>query len=178
MPVHVGQRGHAEHQHLQPARQPRHGGRQRERDQLVARRGIPQRPGALFVVAHRADDFAERGIQHAQDEGVAQREHGQREVVHRHPAVQVEDAEELAARHALQPVLAAGESCLHRDEVDQLRQRQRDHRKVDALPPDRDGAEQQAQQAARHHAGQQAQLPRRRTPHGRRTAGPHSPPAG
>ncbi|KAG1269937.1 hypothetical protein G6F66_013926 [Rhizopus arrhizus] len=117
MPVHVGQRGHAEHQHLQPARQPRHGGRQRERDQLVARRGIPQRPGALFVVAHRADDFAERGIQHAQDEGVAQREHGQREVVHRHHAVQVEDAEELAARHALQPVLAAGESCLHRDEM-------------------------------------------------------------
>ncbi|MNI27744.1 hypothetical protein D3C73_814940 [compost metagenome] len=158
--MHVRQRRHAEHQHFQPARQARHRGRQRERQQLVARRGITQGPRPLLVVAHRTDHFAERGVQHAQHEGIAQGKYRQREVVHRHHVLQIENAEQLAARHALQAVLAPREARLHRNEVDQLRQRQGDHREVDALAADGDGAEHQPQQPTGDHPGQEPEFRR------------------
>jgi hypothetical protein len=60
---------------------------------------------------------------------------------------QRQHAEQLAARHALQAVFAAGERRLQADEVHHLRHRQRDHREVDALAADRDQADQQAEQA-------------------------------
>jgi hypothetical protein len=47
------------------------------------------------------------------------------------------EAEQAAARDALQAILAVRERRAQRRKVHHLRQRQRDHRKVDALAPDR-----------------------------------------
>ena len=60
------------------------------------------------------------------------------------------NAEQMAARHLLDAVLAAGERRLQAEEIDHLRQRQRDHGEVDAGPADRQVAEEQPQ----HRAGQ------------------------
>ena len=54
-----------------------------------------------------------------------------------------------AARHRLDAVLAAGEFRLQREEEHHLRQRQRDHGEVDALPADRERAGDEAEHRAR-----------------------------
>jgi hypothetical protein len=82
------------------------------------------------------------------------------DVVHREVVRQVDDAEELAARHALQAVFAAGEPGLQRDEEHHLRERQRDHREVDALAADGHDAEDPAEEGAAQGAGDEAQLGR------------------
>ena len=64
----------------------------------------------------------------------------------------------MPARHALQAVLAAGERRLDEDEEHQLRQSQRDHGEVDALPADRQHAEQRAEHRRGQGAGEDAQL--------------------
>lgn|GEM_PF-4154320 len=64
----------------------------------------------------------------------------------------------MPAWHALQTILATGERRLDEDEEHQLRQRQRDHREVDALPPDRQHAEQRAEHRRGQRAGEDAQL--------------------
>jgi hypothetical protein len=69
-------------------------------------------------------------------------------------------AEQLAARHGLQAVFAAGELGLQRDEEHHLRQRQRDHREVDALAADGQHAEDPAQESAGQRAEHQAHLGR------------------
>jgi hypothetical protein len=66
----------------------------------------------------------------------------------------------LAAQHALQAVLAAGEGRLQAEEVHHLRQRQGDHGEVDALPADGDQPEHQPEQRRADDAGQDAQLRR------------------
>src|SRR3546814_9829621 len=59
-----------------------------------------------------------------------------------HHVVQIDvlgqvQAEQRAARYALQPVLAVGKGRLQKEEEHHLRHGQRDHRKVDAAAPDR-----------------------------------------
>ena len=61
---------------------------------------------------------------------------------------EVEDAEEHAARHRLDAVLAVRERRLQVEEKDHLRERQRDHREVDALAADRERAGDDAEQRA------------------------------
>jgi hypothetical protein len=61
-------------------------------------------------------------------------------VVHHERVRQIDEAEKLAARHRLDPVLAVGERRLQVEEIDHLRQRERDHREVDALAADREQA--------------------------------------
>ncbi len=73
--------------------------------------------------------------------------------VHRHIVVQVDEPEQVPARHLLDAVLTAGKRCLQTEEVDHLRQRQSDHGEVDAGAADRQIAQHQAQ----HRAGQAAQ---------------------
>ena len=53
-----------------------------------------------------------------------------------HVVGQVDEAEQLAARHGLDSVLAAGERRLQIEEEHHLRQRQRDHREIDPLAAD------------------------------------------
>ncbi|MNV97117.1 hypothetical protein D3C71_1922040 [compost metagenome] len=62
---------------------------------------------------------------HDQQEG---RHHDhQRHVIHGEVIGQIDQAEQLAARHGLQAVFAAGVRHLQADEEHHLRQRQRDH---------------------------------------------------
>jgi hypothetical protein len=76
----------------------------------------------------------------AVDQQEAEGEDREREEVEVHVVADVDDAEERPARNRLDAVLAAGEGRLQREEVEHLRERQRHHGEVDALPPDRDRA--------------------------------------
>ena len=73
---------------------------------------------------------------------------------------QVDHAEQPAARHRLDAVLAAGELRLQREEEHHLRQRERDHREIDALPADRQRACDDAERAGRQRAGEDRKLRR------------------
>lgn len=94
------------------------------------------------------------------DERTRGDDHREHDVVQRDVVRQVEHAEQVAARHALQPVLAVRERRLQVDEVDHLRERERDHREIDALPPDREQADDEPQQRGRRRAGEHAELRR------------------
>ena len=59
---------------------------------------------------------------------------------------QVDEAEQPAARHRLDAVLAVRERRLQVEEEDHLRERERDHREVDALAADRERAGDDAEQ--------------------------------
>ncbi len=159
-PVHVRQRGEAQYQRLERAGQPRDGGRDHEGQQLEALRVVAERDGARLVLLDALEHLAERRMDGAHDQQEGGDHHGQRHVVHRHVAGQVEHAEQLAARHALQAVFAARERCLQAGEEQHLRERQRDHREIDALAADGQPAEQQAQQRAAGRAEQQPDLGR------------------
>jgi len=79
-----------------------------------------------------------------------------------HDAVvgQVEQAEQATAGDALHAVFAAREGHPQPDEIHHLRERQRDHRKVDALAANRQNADQQPQQRREGGAGQKPELGR------------------
>ena len=68
-----------------------------------------------------------------------------RRVVEDVEIVEIEQSENLAARDRGQSVFGVRERELEREEIDHLRQRQRDHREVESLAADRDEAEQQAE---------------------------------
>ncbi len=74
--------------------------------------------------------------------GEEDREH---DVIHRQDVRQVEEAEQRAARHRLDAVLAVRERRLQVEEVHHLRDGERDHREVDALPADRQRADDRAE---------------------------------
>ena len=71
---------------------------------------------------------------------------------------QIYNPEQIAARDALQPVLTTGEWRFEGDEIDNLRQGQRDHGKVDSLPPDRQTADQIAEQSGEESPSQNPQF--------------------
>ena len=74
---------------------------------------------------------------------------------------EVDEAEQMAARHRLDAVLAAGEARrLQREEEHHLREGQRHHREVDALPADRERAEDEAEQRRRRRCRQDRELGR------------------
>ncbi len=89
-----------------------------------------------LVLADRLEHFAERRIDDAVDQQKAGEHDDENEDVHRHLVGQIEHAEQVAARHRLDAVLAAGELRPQREEIHHLRQRQRDHGEVDALAAD------------------------------------------
>ena len=100
----------------------------------------------------------------AVDEEEARREDREHGVVHRERRVERQQAEELAARHRLDAVLAAGERRLQGEEEDHLREGQRDHGEVDALAANRRQPGDQAKRRRRRGAGEDRQL-RREAPH-------------
>jgi hypothetical protein len=69
----------------------------------------------------------------AHDQQKRRHHHDQHHVVHGQVILQINQAKQLAAWHALQAVFTTGEGRLQADEEQHLRQRQRDHRGVDAL---------------------------------------------
>ncbi|KAG0767594.1 hypothetical protein G6F22_017634 [Rhizopus arrhizus] len=91
-------------------------------------------------------------MDHPVDEQEAQHEHPQREVIHVRVHAQVHQAQELAAGDTLHAVLAPRPAYLHRHEVRHLRQRQRDHREIDAGAPDGQPADRIADGGGHGHA--------------------------
>ena len=79
----------------------------------------------------------------AHDQQVADHEYGGGRIIHHIQVVEIEQAEDLAARHGGQAVFRVGEWHLERREVNHLRHRERNHREVKTLPPDRNDAEQE-----------------------------------
>ena len=64
----------------------------------------------------------------------------------------------MALRNALNAVFTVGERGLQIDEIQQLRQRQRDHREVDALAADRDQPGDDAERRRTDGAGQDSEF--------------------
>src|SRR3546814_9241523 len=67
---------------------------------------------------------------------------------------------DVCSSDALDPVLAAGEGRLEREEVDHLGERQRDHREVDAVAADRQRADDQPHRGRHRHPGHDARFGR------------------
>ena len=158
VPVRIGERGQLEHHGLGRPRQAGQRRRDDEGQQLVRIDVVAERHRARLVLADRLEHLAVGRMDGALDDREAEHEHRQHDVVQRQVVLHVDQAEQVAARHALQAVLAAGERRLDEDEEHHLRQRQGDHREVDALPADRQQAEDQPQQRRGQRAGEDAQL--------------------
>ena len=86
------------------------------------------------------------------------------EVVHGQVILQVDAAQQGAARNGLQAIFAAGKRHLQEDEVQHLRERQRNHREVNTLTTNRQTAHHQAKHCSKRGAEQQADF-RWHTPH-------------
>ncbi len=152
---------------------------------LIAVDVVAEREGAGLVFADRLQDLTEGRVDDAVDEEEAREEDGGDEIIHLQRLVQVDEAEEVAARNALKAVLAAREGQLQGEEVDDLRQREGDHGEVDALTADRQRADDIAQRGGEERAREDAEerrhahrlisvarryrRRRRRRRHGRRT---------
>ena len=94
------------------------------------------------------------------NEQEAGEEDDQHDGVHRHLVGEIDEAEQLAARHRLDAVLAAGELRLQGEEEHHLRQRQRDHREIDALAADRERAGDEAEHRGGRGAGEDREFRR------------------
>ena len=102
----------------------------------------------------------------ATDDQVTSDEDRRARVVHRVRVREV-NAEQIAARYALDAVLAVGERRLQSGEVDQLGERQGDHGEIDAMAADRYDAEGKTEDACADCSGQDRKL-ERKAPHLRR----------
>ncbi len=136
LPGHVRQRRELEHERLERAREPRERGREHECDQLEGIHRIAERDGARLVLANGLHHLPERRMDRAVDDQEADREDRQNDVVEVDVAGRVDHAEQRPARNGLDAVLATGELRLHAEEEHHLRQGQRHHGEVDALPAD------------------------------------------
>ena len=94
----------------------------------------------------------------ARDEQETGHEYRDHEVVHRRVRLERQQAEQGAARHALQAVFTTRERCLQAGEIHHLRQRHGDHGEVDALAPDGDQPDHCADQAGTDDPDQDGQL--------------------
>ncbi|MNL24681.1 hypothetical protein D3C87_1461260 [compost metagenome] len=168
--MHVRQRAEAQHQRLDRTGQARQRGRDHEGQQLEAIDIVSKRNCARFVLLDGLEDLAERRVHGTHDQCECRHDDGQRHVVQRDVLGEREHAEQLAARNALQAVLAARERRLQADEEQHLRQRQRDHREIDALAPDGQRADHVADARPGQCAEDQAHF-RRHAPDLHRVAG-------
>ena len=150
--MHVGERGELEDDRLGPAGERRQRRREHESEDLVLIGLVAERDRAWLVLADRLEHLAEGRVDDPVDEGEPDEEHRRDEVVHQVLVL------EVAARHALDAVLAAGELRAQAVEVEHLRQRERDHREIDALAPDGDDADHQPQRGAHRHREEDREL--------------------
>ena len=105
----IGQGGDLEHDGLQRAGQAGQGGGEREGQQLVAVDAVTQRNRAGLVVADGGQHLAERRMHDAPDQPEGGDHDNHHHVIQRHVAAEVQKAEQLAARHILDAVLAASD---------------------------------------------------------------------
>ena len=124
------------------------------------RDGIAERDRPLLVLADRFQDHAEGRIDEAPGDQNADQKHGENEIIHVEGVIEIEDAEEVAARHRLDAVLALRELRLQAEEIEHVGQRQRDHGEIDALTADSHEAHDQAEQRCAGNADQDAELGR------------------
>ena len=158
--MHVGKRLELEHERLGRASEARERAGDHERQQLVLVHVIAQRERPGLVLADRLEHLAEGRMDRAVDQPEPENDDAVGEVVHRVVVIEVDDPEKGLARDALQAVLAAGERRLQVDEVQHLRERERDHREVDPLAPDRERPHQVAEHRGSEHAREDAELGR------------------
>src|SRR6266851_2944079 len=115
-----------------------------------------------FVAPARPANVAEstnaRSLDRAVDQEEPGEKNGEHDEVERQRLVQVQHPEEGAARDRLDAVFTAGEAGLHAEEIDHLRERQRDVREVNALAADRQGADDDAERSRHRGAEEDRQL--------------------
>ena len=140
-PVHVGQRGVLRDEHLQRAGEAGQRRRQDEGEQLVVVGLVAERNGARLVLADGLQHLAERRIDGAVDQQEAEQED---RPARRNRAPSAWTRSKMPNRRPCgtpwMPSSPCGERRLQVEEIQHLRQRQRDHGEIDALAADRDEA--------------------------------------
>src|ERR1700733_11553681 len=81
------------------------------------------------------------------DQQEAENEYGQHDVIEDHLVRQIDEAEQMTLRDSLDAVLTMRERDFEAEEIDHLRQGQRDHREIDALPANGERADDGAERA-------------------------------
>ena len=131
LPRHVRRRGELREVREQHAGDHAHQRRDHVGDEPVAQRGEAERRHPPLVAAAAAQYHAEARADEAVEGDEKQDQHAEGDVVEDGVARQREDAE-VAARRDCQPVVAAVLLQADREEVDHLRERERDHDESDA----------------------------------------------
>src|ERR1700722_6059241 len=94
----------------------------------------------------------------APDHEMPERHDGQHQEIQINVALEVDDAEKAPARHALNAVLAMREGSLEAQEIEHLRQGERDHREIDALAADGEEADGQSEPRGRERPGEDGEI--------------------
>src|SRR6202041_2346567 len=118
----------------------------------------------LLVLADRFQHFAERRVDGTEDHEEAEHEARDDNVINHRRLGEIKDPEQIALRDSLDAVLTMGERRLQINEVNELRQCQRDHGEIDALAPDRHDAGDDAKPRRCRYADENAKL-RRHAPY-------------
>src|SRR6266850_2842765 len=160
-PVHVGERGILRHEHLERAGKARQRAGEDVGEQLVLIGLVAERDRPLLVFPDRLQHLAERRIDGAKDDQKTEQEPGKDDVIKHRRVREIEKAEQISLRDALDTVFAMGERRLQIDEIQQLRQSQRDHREIDALTPDSNEACDDAKPGGTGGADQNSKLGRK-----------------
>src|SRR5260370_35282103 len=92
-----------------------------------------KRDGARLIFPDRLQDLAEGRVDGAKDQEKAEQEPGQNDVIKHGGVGEIENSEQVPLRNTLDAVFAMGERRLQIDEIQKLRQRERNHREIDAL---------------------------------------------
>ena len=128
------------------------GRRDDEGGQLVAVNIVAERRRAQRVVAQRAEDRPDRRAHDAQRDDEPDEVPERQKDIHRPVAVEMQRGEteiDARRRHAGEAVLAAGvvRQRIELDEEEHFRDRDRDHREIDARAPQRDQTDEIADDA-------------------------------
>src|SRR6476659_237731 len=101
---------------------------------------VAKRDAARLIFPDRLPDLAAGRDDSAKNQEKAEQEPGENDVIEHGGVGEIENSEQVPLRNALDAVFAMGERRLQIDEIQKLRQGERDHREVDALATDRDDA--------------------------------------
>ncbi len=160
-PVERLDRHHRESQRVERAGQPAEERVEDEREVLDAGDVVAAGRGAIGVLADRLQHGAERRVEDALEGGHREADHHQREVVEDERAVQRQpEPEQAEGRHrdATQAVVAARPvGQMEADEVEQLGEGQREHREVDAPPPQAEETDDHAAEQGQAEPGAEGQ---------------------
>src|SRR5687768_13450116 len=156
---------HGQPQRVEPARQPAEERREHERQQLDPSDVVPAGDGAVAVLANRLQDGPEGRVEDALERQQREGDQGQGEVVEGERRLQRQrhtGQRERGHLDAAQPIVTAGDVReMKGDEVEELREGERQHGEVDAAPAEAEKSHDDAADAGQEQsAGQRA--PQRR----------------